>query len=63
MLSCLQMSTAAVVGAVTARLLDGNMMPMAWTIFGLGPILLLSFYFLVLREPRGISETNTGAVG
>lgn len=60
MLSCLQMSTAAVVGAVTARLLDGNMMPMAWTIFGLGPILLLSFYLLVLREPRSVPGAEAG---
>ena len=52
MLSCLQMSTAAVIGAVTARLLDGSMMPMAWAVFGMGPVLLLSFYLLVLREPR-----------
>ena len=52
MLSCLQMSTAAVIGAVTARLLDGSMMPMAWAVFGMGPALLLSFYLLVLREPR-----------
>lgn len=52
MLSCLQMSTAAVVGAVTARLLDGSMMPMAWAVFGMGPVMLLSFYLLVLRKPR-----------
>lgn len=53
MLSCLQMSTAAVIGAVTARILDGSMMPMAWVVFGMGPILLLSFCLLVLRNPRG----------
>ena len=55
MLSCLQMSTAAVIGAVTARLLDGNMMPMAWAVFGMGPVLLLSFYLLVIRAPRKTS--------
>jgi len=55
MLSCLQMSTAAVIGAVTARLLDGNMMPMAWAVFGMGPVLLLSFYLLVIRAPREAS--------
>jgi MFS transporter, DHA1 family, multidrug resistance protein len=55
MLSCLQMSTAAVIGAVTARLLDGNMMPMAWAVFGMGPVLLLSFYLLVIRAPRNAS--------
>jgi len=53
MLSCLQMSTAAVIGAVTARMLDGSMMPMAWVVFGMGPLLLLGFYLLVLRNPRG----------
>lgn len=52
MLSCLQMSTAAVLGAVAARFLDGSMMPMAWTIFFMGPALLLSFYILVLRPAR-----------
>ena len=54
MLSCLQMTTAAVVGAGTARYLDGSVMPMAWTIFWLGPILLVSFYFLVLRRPEPV---------
>jgi len=29
-------------------------MPMAWTIFWLGPILLISFYFLVLRRAKPI---------
>jgi MFS transporter, DHA1 family, multidrug resistance protein len=51
MLSCLQMSTAAVIGAVTARMLEGSMMPMAWVVFGMGPVLLLCFYLLVLRKP------------
>tara|TARA_R110000868_G_scaffold11751_20_gene57454 strand:- start:9502 stop:10713 length:1212 start_codon:yes stop_codon:yes gene_type:complete len=55
MLSCLQMATAAIVGAVTARLLDGDMMPMAWAVFGMGPVMLLSFYLLVLRAPREVS--------
>lgn len=58
MLSCLQMSTAAVIGAVTARMLDGSMMPMAWVVFGMGPILLLSFYLLVLRNPRGAGSPS-----
>ena len=51
MLSCLQMTTAAIVGAGAARYLDGSVMPMAWTIFWLGPLLLVSFYILVLRRP------------
>jgi len=58
MLSCLQMSTAAVVGAVTAHMLDGSMMPMAWAIFGMGPVLLLSFYLLVLRNPRSTASST-----
>ncbi|MFT5487188.1 MAG: DHA1 family bicyclomycin/chloramphenicol resistance-like MFS transporter [Paracoccaceae bacterium] len=58
MLSCLQMSTAAVIGAVTARMLDGSMMPMAWAVFGMGPVLLLSFYLLVLRNPRDKAATT-----
>ena len=58
MLSCLQMSTAAVIGAVTARMLDGSMMPMAWVVFGMGPVLLLSFYLLVLRHPRERTPAN-----
>ncbi|MGZ0244971.1 MAG: hypothetical protein ACKVH1_03125 [Alphaproteobacteria bacterium] len=56
MLSCLQMSTAAVIGTVTARMLDGSMMPMAWAVFGMGPVLLLSFYMLVVRNPRSITQ-------
>ena len=60
MLSCLQMSTAAVVGAVTSRMLDGSMMPMAWVVFGMGPVLLLSFYLLVLRHPRETAPANAG---
>ncbi|MDE0795151.1 MAG: multidrug effflux MFS transporter [Alphaproteobacteria bacterium] len=56
MLSCLQMSTAAVIGTVTARMLDGSMMPMAWAVFGMGPVLLLSFYMLVVRNPRSIAQ-------
>lgn len=58
MLSCLQMSTAAVVGAVTAHMLDGSMMPMAWAIFGMGPVLLLSFYLLVLRNPQSAGSST-----
>lgn len=58
MLSCLQMSTAAVVGAVTAHMLDGSMMPMAWAVFGMGPVLLLSFYLLVLRNPRRVTAST-----
>ena len=56
MLSCLQMSTAAVIGTVTARMLDGSMMPMAWAVFGMGPVLLLIFYMLILRNPRSIAQ-------
>lgn len=52
MLSFLQMSVAAVLGAVAARLLDGTVMPMAWTVFFMGPALLLSFWLLVLRPAR-----------
>ena len=52
MLSSLQMASAAVVGAMTASVLDGSMLPMAWTMFGMGPGLLLSFYLLVVRNPR-----------
>ena len=63
MLSCLQMSTAAVIGAVTARMLDGSMMPMAWVVFGMGPVLLLSFYLLVLRHPRETASANAGTEG
>ena len=54
MLSCLQMTTAAIVGAGAARYLDGSVMPMAWTIFWLGPLLLVSFYILVLRRPEPV---------
>ena len=56
MLSCLQMATAAVIGTVTARMLDGSMMPIAWAVFGMGPVLLLIFYMLVLRNPRSIAQ-------
>ena len=52
MLSSLQMASAAVVGAMTASMLDGSMLPMAWTIFGMGPVLIPSFYLLVLQNPR-----------
>ena len=52
MLSCLQMASAAVIGALAAGALDGSVMPMAWTIFGMGPALLLSFYLLILRPAR-----------
>ncbi len=39
-------------GVMAASMLDGSMLPMAWTIFGMGPVLLLSFYLLVVRSPR-----------
>lgn len=52
MLSCLQMGFAAFVGALTARLLDGSMMPMAWAVLIMGPAMLLSFYLLVIRPAR-----------
>jgi DHA1 family bicyclomycin/chloramphenicol resistance-like MFS transporter len=52
MLSFLQMTVAAVLGAVTARFLDGTMMPMAWAVFLMGPTMLISFYLLVLRPRR-----------
>ena len=56
MLSYLQMATAAVISTVTARMLDGSMMHMAWAVFGMGPVLLLIFYILVLRNPRSIAQ-------
>jgi hypothetical protein len=31
-------------------------MPMAWAVFGMGPVLLLSFYMLVVRNPRSITQ-------
>lgn len=52
MLSCLQMAFAAFTGALAARLLDGSMMPMAWTVLLMGPSMLVSFYLLVLRPAQ-----------
>ena len=59
MLSCLQMSTAAVIGAVTAQMLDGSPVPMAWVVCSMGPILLLSFYLLVLRNRHETAPAAT----
>ena len=60
MLSFLQMSIAAVIGAVAARFLDGTMMPMAWAVFLMGPAMLALFYFLVLRPARGGAGREAG---
>jgi hypothetical protein len=32
------------------------MMPIAWAVFGMGPVLLLIFYMLVLRNPPSIAQ-------
>lgn len=52
MLSFLQMTTAAVAGALSARFLDGTPMPLAWTVFFAGPAMLFSFWWLILRHPE-----------
>ncbi len=43
---------AAVLDAMTARSLDGTMMPIAWAVFLMGPTMLISFYLLALRPRR-----------
>ncbi len=50
--SFLQMTVAAVLGAVTTRFLDRTMMPMAWAVFLMGPTMLISFYPLALLPRR-----------
>ncbi|MGB0631369.1 MAG: multidrug effflux MFS transporter [Alphaproteobacteria bacterium] len=57
MLSCLQMSFAAILGAVAAGLLDGSVMPLAWTVFWMGPAMLLLFYMLVLKAPAAARDS------
>ena len=59
MLSCLQMSFAAVLGAVAAGFLNGTVMPLAWTVFWMGLVMLLLFYVLVLRAQRGSANDQT----
>ena len=54
MLSCLQMSFAAILGAVAAGFLNGTVMPLAWTVFWIGPVMLFLFYQLVLRRPKAV---------
>ena len=53
MLSCLQMAFAAILGAVAAGFLNGTVMPLAWTVLWMGPVMLLLFYALVLRTEHG----------
>lgn len=59
MLSCLQMSFAAILGAIAAGLLDGTVMPLAWTVFWMGPVMLLLFYALILRTPAVATGDET----
>ena len=59
MLSCLQMSFAAILGIVAAGLLDGSVMPLAWTVFWMGPAMLVLFYALILRRPDMAADRNT----
>tara|TARA_Y100001936_G_scaffold182873_1_gene180110 strand:+ start:334 stop:750 length:417 start_codon:yes stop_codon:yes gene_type:complete len=54
MLSYLQMSFAAILGAVAAGFLNGTVMPLAWTVFWIGPVMLFLFYQLVLRRPKAV---------
>ena len=54
MLSCLQMSFAAILGAVAAGFLNGTVIPLAWTVFWIGPVMLFLFYQLVLRRPKAV---------
>lgn len=51
MLSFLQMSSAAIAGSVSARFLDGSVLPMAIPIFAMGPLMLATFSLMVLRAP------------
>jgi hypothetical protein len=46
------MSFAAILGASVAGLLNGTVMPLAWTVFCMGPAMLLLFYILVLRHSK-----------
>ena len=59
MLSCLQMSFAAILGAVAAGFLNGTFMPLAWTVFWMGPMMLFLFYLLVLRRPKAVRRDET----
>ena len=59
MLSCLQMSFAAILGVVAASFLNGTVMPLAWTIFWMGPMMLFLFYLLVLRRPKAVRRDET----
>ena len=56
MLGCLQMSFAAILGAVAAGALNGTVMPLAWTVFWIGPVMLFLFYPLVLRRPKALTR-------
>ena len=59
MLSCLQMSFAAILGVVAAGFLNGTVMPLAWTVFWMGPMMLFLFHLLVLRRPKSVRRDET----
>ena len=58
MLSCLQMAFAAILGAVGAGFLNGTVMPLAWSVFWMGPAMLFLFYLLVLRRPEAVRQNK-----
>ena len=53
------MSFAAILGVVAAGFLNGTVMPLAWTVFWMGPMMLFLFHLLVLRRPKSVRRDET----